>query len=109
MLDKRAGVVSMFAGVCGLLISTATLYARLRLAAQRRSGTSVPSWSSTMGGADEIAITGGHLAAAVRQPPRPRAPTRPVRLSPRPPQLAGRDRTLAELHERLTGALTPRT
>ncbi|GAA2213783.1 hypothetical protein GCM10009850_092460 [Nonomuraea monospora] len=100
VLDKRASVVSMFAGVLGLLISTATLWTQLRPSGPRPGGD-VLAWNAT--GGDEIAITGGHLAAAVRQPPRPRPPARPVRLPPRPPQLAGRDQTLAELHERLAG------
>ncbi|MFC7382163.1 FxSxx-COOH system tetratricopeptide repeat protein [Sphaerisporangium rhizosphaerae] len=54
---------------------------------------------------DGVMITGGIVVGTVggvQLPPRPPVPARPVRLAPRPPQLAGRDQTLAVVHQRLT-------
>ncbi|WP_436757926.1 FxSxx-COOH system tetratricopeptide repeat protein [Streptosporangium sp. V21-05] len=52
---------------------------------------------------DGVMITGGIVESVggVHLPPRPPVPARPVRLAPRPPQLAGRDQALAEVHRRL--------
>ncbi|MET8155994.1 tetratricopeptide repeat protein [Sphaerisporangium sp. NPDC005289] len=53
---------------------------------------------------DGVMITGGTVVGqvgGVHLPPRPPVPARPVRLVPRPPQLAGRDQALDEVHQRL--------
>ncbi|MBB6351263.1 hypothetical protein FHU36_007846 [Nonomuraea muscovyensis] len=59
-----------------------------------------------MTGDKAIAITGGFVGAVgdVHLPPRKPVDTRPVRLAPRPPQLAGREEVLAELYEQLSAA-----
>ncbi|NUW42456.1 FxSxx-COOH system tetratricopeptide repeat protein [Nonomuraea rhodomycinica] len=120
VLDKRASVVSM---AVGALLGGAALWMQLR--ALGPSADASPPTSSVAGssviddhvsggmvmapamtGDGAVAITGGFVGTVggVHLPARPPVDTRPVQLAPRPPQLAGRDEVLADLHERLSAA-----
>ncbi|MEV4020352.1 FxSxx-COOH system tetratricopeptide repeat protein [Nonomuraea angiospora] len=112
VLDKRASVISMFVGIAGLLVTGAALWAQLRSPASSptstvsSSGPSSPATGGSVSGGLVGQITGGFVGSVggVHLPPRPPVNARPVRLAPRPPWLAGRDHTLAEVHARLTAS-----
>ncbi|MFI7447474.1 tetratricopeptide repeat protein [Nonomuraea sp. NPDC049714] len=106
VLDKRASVVSMVIGGAGLLISGAALWAQLRSPGLRTAMNSATSRPSAVIGDGTIVLNAASVGrvGGVHLSPRPAVASRPVRLTPRPPQLAGRDEVLAALHRRLTAA-----
>ncbi|WP_068929366.1 FxSxx-COOH system tetratricopeptide repeat protein, partial [Planobispora rosea] len=125
ILDKRASVISMGVGMAGLLVAGITLWVQVRSSAAPDTGTAqVHGPQTTVSGGERslavghlqgpaltgeraVAISGGrvgHIGDLVYQAPRPKAAGRPLRLAPRPPQLAGREKDLERLHQRLTAA-----